>query len=452
MNKPLKLIRYNTGTDKKALADFKKEFDAIIINASIVAYSGASIADLVSMYNHRHIIDPMTHIFQQDMSAIISSNNKNNERKIKQSVKKYLDCLPDPLKNAVLQYLLPLEPTQIQLYLNDLASDVYDFETGYISKYIEKKEYDKYLQFAKIEPSAKIVIAPYFMLKMRYSDEEKKEWLYLNRELLLKTIEINQKKACIPVATQLVLDKKVLLDDGFPSLIRDIYNIQGYEYFFIWIDDFNSFEEKPEINRAYSLLIDSLNSIGKKPIMSYGGYESILLCSNDSRYKLFGVAQSVGYGEYRSVTPVGGGMPVNKYYFAPLHFRMKYSEVINVLAGQNYLASDGNPVELANRFYNNICDCKVCKRIISNDFNNFIRFGESKPYSINSKTGPIERNRPTSEALLIAALHFLYCKKREWQDVSQYDFMDLKNKLIEAYEQYLPEKADAIKQWCDIYE
>ena len=44
----LKLLRYNTGNDKKAFVEFKDEFDAVIFNASIVAYSGASIADIVS--------------------------------------------------------------------------------------------------------------------------------------------------------------------------------------------------------------------------------------------------------------------------------------------------------------------------------------------------------------------------------------------------------------------
>ena len=50
----LKLLRYNTGTDKKAFIQFKKNFDAAIFNATIVAYSGSSIADLVSMHSRRY--------------------------------------------------------------------------------------------------------------------------------------------------------------------------------------------------------------------------------------------------------------------------------------------------------------------------------------------------------------------------------------------------------------
>ena len=58
----LKLLRYNTGNDKKAFVEFKDEFDAVIFNASIVAYSGASIADIVSIHMNRYIIDPQTYI------------------------------------------------------------------------------------------------------------------------------------------------------------------------------------------------------------------------------------------------------------------------------------------------------------------------------------------------------------------------------------------------------
>ena len=71
----LKILRYNTGTDKKAFVQFKDFFDAAIFNATIVAYSGASVADLISMHSRRYIIDPQTHIFQQELSAYTTENN-----------------------------------------------------------------------------------------------------------------------------------------------------------------------------------------------------------------------------------------------------------------------------------------------------------------------------------------------------------------------------------------
>ena len=70
MGEVLRILRYNTGTDKKAFVQFKHNFDAVIFNATIVAYSGSSVAGLVSMHKRKYIIDPQTHIFQQDISAI----------------------------------------------------------------------------------------------------------------------------------------------------------------------------------------------------------------------------------------------------------------------------------------------------------------------------------------------------------------------------------------------
>ena len=81
----LKILRYNMGTDKKAFVQFKDFFDAAIFNATIVAYSGASVADLISMHSRRYIIDPQTHIFQQELSAYTTENKKTHIPAIKKT-------------------------------------------------------------------------------------------------------------------------------------------------------------------------------------------------------------------------------------------------------------------------------------------------------------------------------------------------------------------------------
>ena len=66
----LKLLRYNTGTDKQVLIQFKDEFSAVIFNATIVAYSRSAVADLVSVHKNLYIIDPQTHIYQQSIGFV----------------------------------------------------------------------------------------------------------------------------------------------------------------------------------------------------------------------------------------------------------------------------------------------------------------------------------------------------------------------------------------------
>ena len=450
MEDRLRIIRYITGTDKKAIVHFKRCFDAIIFNATIVAHSGASIADLVSMHKRKYIIDPQTHILQQDITAITSNNKQDGD--IKNSVLRYLSKLPDALSSIITSQRRPLTISEIEPHIDSLVNSVYNFQTTYVQEHIEKKDYDKYLKFAKLEPEPRLVIAPYFVIKNKYSEDEIDSWLKLNHEALQKTIKLNKERGNLyPVAAQIVLDKAVLISEGFTFKIKCTYECENYEYIFIWVDDFNTFETEIRYMKAFSDLLAALNSIGKKPLMAYGGYESIILCNSGSPYRLYGVAQSVGYGEYRPITPVGGGMPVNKYYFFPLHQRMRFDEALAILTDQGYFSMEKSNKEHADDYYNYICDCNQCRTVIGQDIDNFIKYNESIPFKITTKNGIISRNRPTPYAELIAAFHFLYCKDNEWRQVFTKTYDQLIKELIENYKLYLPEKAQQIVEWCKVY-
>ena len=101
MDDVIRMLRYNTGTDKKAFVKFKNDFDAVIFNATIVAYSGAAVADLVSVHKNQYIIDPQTHILQHSVHAIMSKKSRNGQPCIKKSVQKYLEQL-DVYKRQIL--------------------------------------------------------------------------------------------------------------------------------------------------------------------------------------------------------------------------------------------------------------------------------------------------------------------------------------------------------------
>jgi hypothetical protein len=450
MGEALRILRYNTGTDKKAFVQFKQDFDAVIFNATIVAYSGSSVADLVAMHKRKYIIDPQTHIFQQDISAITVKNKKDN--KIKKSVEKYLDHLPEALSNITKKERRPLFSEEIGTQLDNLVNSVYEFQTKYVKSYIKDKDYDKYLKFVKLEPEPRLIIAPYFMLKDSYKNLELKNWLAINKKCIQKAIQKNQaNKSQISIAAQLVLDKEVLVSDNFCKEIKTAYNEDNYEHIFIWIDDFNSFDTKSEYMKAFADLIATLNAIGKKPIMAYGGYESIILCNEKSPYRLYGVAQSVGYGEYRNITPVGGGMPTNKYYFYPLHQRMKFNAAADILTAHGYFNKEKSPLEYATDYYKAICDCRQCHKVIGHKIDKFDKYNDSTSFDVHTRNGVISRNRPTAEAELIAAFHFLYCKVNEWKNADEEDFKTLVTKLKNNYKLYQSNQLRQIAEWCEIY-
>ena len=218
------------------------------------------------------------------------------------------------------------------------------------------------------------------------------------------------------------------------------------DYAFIWVDDFNLFEATNVQKKQFKKLLQVLSEIKIKPIMAYGGYDSIILCNCDLPYRMYGVAQSVGYGETRPITPVGGGLPVNKYYFPPLHYRLAMADVTDILNRKGYFST---AEDLAGqKFINSICDCKQCRSIIKNSINGFLKYNEASDFTMRNG---IKRNRPTTDASLIAATHFMYSKVKEWDAVENRSFDELKERLLDDYKEYCPELYFQLQEWCDIY-
>ena len=441
----LKLLRYNTGNDKKAFVDFKDDFDAVIFNASIVAYSGASIADIISVHMNRYIIDPQTYILQHDASAFLS-----NKGTIKASVMKYLEELPELIRTTIAEQRRALTLYDISSVLEDLVDSVYNFQTNYITKFLQGKDYNKYLEFFMEEENTtdgyvpKVIIAPYFRLKKEYDYSEANSWLDLNNQALKKFVAKYSNNG-YPIAAQLLLDKKMLcsLDS---ETIRQTYDVSGYEYIFIWVDDFSPLISRPEEQRSFKQLLDILNSIGKKPIMAYGGYDSILLCHEALNSRLYGVAQSVGYGESRNITPVGGGLPVNKYYFYPTHQRMTMGDVSNILSTQRFFV--GDKTIAAQRFYSEVCDCPQCREIIKNNIDNFNLYNDSVAYSWK---GDIKRNRPTTEASFHAARHFMCCKKKEWETIESKSIQECIEQFRNDVNKFAPTESLRLARFIKTY-
>lgn len=451
MQEVIKLLRYNTGTDKKVFVKYKEKFDAVIFNATIVAFSGSAIADLVSVHKNQYIIDPQTHIMQHDVMALMSKNKKTGVYSIKKSVEKYLKNLPAQVLQIIENEMRPLTYTELNEISHELVKCVYTFETEYVNKFVEEKEYDKYLKYVHIGPEPRLVIAPYFMVKKDMNADEKKSCMLLNKKYLEEFLDYNKKNRKLPVSAQLVIDRELLNDADLLQQVAQTYNIDGFEYIFLWISDFSSWTAKKEEKEAFFELISALNQIGKKPIMAYGGYDAILLCHQQMPIRLYGVAQSVGYGEQRSITPVGGGLPVNKYYFGPTHRRIRFDEALYLLMDKNYFSEEKTNYGHAIDYYSNICNCSTCKEIIQDDINNFKEYNASIPYLVKSKNGDIKRNRPTTDATFVAACHFLSRKDIEWNEVENKDLQVLIDKLLKNYQVYGTQtEIENIKEWCEI--
>jgi len=444
----LRILRYNTGNDKKVFLKFKDYFDVALINANIVSYSKAAIADLISIHKKEYIIDPQTHIFMHDPVDFSASNGE-----IKKSVKKFIEMMPEEIKHIILNQKRALVPNDINTsIIEKLNQCIYDFQTKSVALNLAEKEYGKYLTYLKIKTVPKYVIAPYFMIKDDDNYDRKSKWLKINQACIQNFVQkFANNDQNIIIAIQLVIGKKNLLDQTIFDLIKQTYNLLGYEYVFLWIDNFYTFTASKNENIAFKKLVLFFNSINKKVVVSYGGYDAILLCHEASVCKLYGVAQSAGYGEYRKVTPVGGGIPANKFYFLPIHYRMNIDEAVKLLIDQGYFNNKLTQEQKTKLYFEKICDCQQCKSIIKNDINNFELYAEANPFIIKTKNGSFQRNKPTTDAKLMSDIHFMYCKKTEWMAIENHNLTDLIQTFKKNNDEFHFFKENQLKDWIDIF-
>ena len=263
MTECYKLIRYNTGTDKKLFTEFAKDYDAVIMNATIAAYSGSAMADLVSIYKDSYIIDPQTYILQQNIETLKSTTSKNEG--IKKSIVQYLKQLPEVFLQS-LNTNGNIDFSIIEENIDQLVQSVGDFQLLYIKSFIKKKEYNKYLEFISEasdanfikDPQPKLLIAPYFMIKSSYGQDYISKWMGLNQRAL-NTFIAKFSQYNYPIAAQLVLEKGALEKleaSQLLDMIVNFYQNEVFDYIFIWVDDFSPIESDISISRTFANLID----------------------------------------------------------------------------------------------------------------------------------------------------------------------------------------------------
>ena len=87
---------------------------------------------------------------------------------------------------------------------------------------------------------------------------------------------------------------------------------------------------------------------------------SILSAGELGGQSMTGVAHGPEFGEYRSVVPVGGGIPIPKYYMRELHIRMMYESALRLIENMGWRSD-------AETYYKNVCGCKECRDVIKDD-------------------------------------------------------------------------------------
>lgn len=421
--KPIHILRYGTVAEKKHLSNAISSYDYLSINGNTAAYVSNAIAKFIvekffSKPQKGYFIDPITYAFQYKID-LLQNKSENGETKLKKSIKKLIEAYGYPASKVENGKPICIEDFNNETK-KEFCNNVLKFQYNLVYEHITNNDLQKYLEYIAPENVTglpqlrpKFLISPYFYLDT--DKEEYRDWLNLNIELLdLAVEEAEREFDGVDVFGQIVLSKSVLSNTEAIDLITKKYgevNCAGYT---IWIDDLDEHRASKKELEGLMRILEKLKGDNHKPIYNmYGGYFSILLAHKDIQL-LSGVSHGLEYGEYRKVYPVGGGVPVSKYYYFPLHKRLDFTDAFYLLKHANII--DVNKQDWGNttRYIDEICDCKMCKEILHEKMINFIEFESREYYDVKRKTSTLRRKKASAETKRNCLYHYLLCKEKEF--------------------------------------
>lgn len=450
------LMRLGTHGEKKYFKDFKEYYDAVIINASMIAHTVNSMSTFLGCeLSKPFIIDPQTYAFQSYTHLLQQSKNKKDisDVKVKKSFCTLIENYGEMLKKIIFDEKRSIRSSDFKnddnQNLKNFCKNVLKYQLETITSETQNNsEYSEYIEYeienCKGNLSLTLVpaflIAPYFyMTPNTYSD-----WIDINIDAINISKELNSKD--IEIYAQIVIDKDILLDDSKIEELCDKYNSSSAEGFLIWLDKFDEKEVSEIYLEKFINFLKLLKCNGKPIYQVYGSYFSIVLTKNI----LSGVCHGMEYGENRDVYPVGGGIPVSKFYYPALHKRLLYRDALDLLLRNGYLED----LEVYN---SNVCNCKNCQEIINTPIEDFSKYGDVNSTTFKRKSGnresTVTMDYPTNDAKDLCLRHYLYNKITEYKYVESKSYSDCAEDLIQSYNKYydyLGDNVDYLKTWHNI--
>lgn len=398
----------------------KDTYRGVILNGNIVAHAPAGLAGFLNekTNNLPYIIDPITHAFQHDPYFV-----QNKDSELKKSFRVLSSSFGSVISDKAGKE--PVMPTDFdEASINELVDGCLEFQRSYLSEAMMNAESAKYLDLHDGQAEPYAFIAPYFYMTEASIDR----WLELNIELAQVS---KNKYPQHKVFAEIVIGKGIVSDSDLIAEIVEKYTSSNVDGYMIWVDDLNEHAATSLELTGLLSLARHLSDGGREVINLHGGYFSVLCAGTlgDNAFK--GVAHGPEFGEHRSVIPVGGGIPVAKYYVPILHAREKYKDALSMFLKKGWL-------EDANVFHENVCDCRECIKTIEGDANNFAKFGDSIFTSVKRKHGVVRMQYPKTETKERCLRHYLERKAVEYESASTKQPGDLLSELEEGIERLEP--------------
>lgn len=464
MEKTMHILRYGTVAEKVHLERAISSYDCLSINANTAAYVSSAIARFIverffSNIEKSFFIDPITYAFQNKIELLWSTSKTTGEKSLKKSISKLLEIYDYPatkVKQNIPIYPYDFDNSQIK---EAFCNNVLDFQYNLVYDHIRKNDLQKYLDYVQPNQSVnisqlrpKFLIAPYFYLDS--NDFSWNDWLNLNIDFVKMAIDKSESRYhnC-PVFAQIVISKSILKDNSALLSIANKYNSVNCTGYTIWVDGLSEQESSLEELSGFVKFLSLLNS--KPKYNMYGGFFSIMLTSKTIKL-LTGVSHGLEYGESREVYPVGGGIPVSKYYFSPLHNRLDFTKAFYLLEYKGIIDSSKEDWGDTHNYYDEICNCRLCKKLLRDRMIHFIEFESREFYEVKRKDQVLRRKKASPETKQNCLYHYLLCKQKEFSLVNKesintilINILNEKNKYVDCEAIYEGE-LDYVDRWYEI--
>ena len=388
-------------------------YKGVIINANMIAHApdGMTAFLLEKTKTANFIINPLTHAFQHNIKYILS----NKEGEIKSSIRKLAEEYGSPFIDIVGKRSINSNDFQNAKKRKEMTARCIEFQRNKLQSSNMTNDIDKYLTKTERILNPYVIIPPYFYL----TELSYKDWVSIMKDCVSDVINIKRKEEKLFVA--IVISQGVLSNRSIINKIVSYFpNVNG---FLVWVDNFDEQAASMLQLKNFIYLCKKLKGSSNNEVINlHGGYFSILMAGKAGNNILSGVAHGPEFGEYRSVVPVGGGIPIAKYYIPKLYSRIKYRDAAYILDALNWLKN-------SDIFHQNVCSCPMCEEVINGNIDNFSKFGLTKTKEIKrkGKTGILEY--PLKNTKEICLKHYLNVKKEEYNKVIDWTKKDLLSEL-----------------------
>jgi len=430
---PIHIYHYNTNSEQRFFlgAEHRDLYNLIGFNGNIVSHTPAGIAAFISNVNKEYYIDPQTHAFQHS-TINLKRNISNKEETPEYDFKPSIQTLARERLKGIFENVIDLdEPISWRDFFKDdkinhslieeTCNNIFDFQRNILQNELDDET--KELLGEDIDSyTPKFLIPPYFYI----SKPNNKEWLIVNESFYKYAKDSTED---IQIYYALVISKDIIFSDFSEEIVASISKLNP-DGIILWIDSF--VEEDLTANEILGY-IDFLKKIKihtENILNIHGGYLSTLLCHSELDEILSGFGHSINYGENRSVIPVGGGIPMARFYYPSIHSRLRHGDAYEIMREMKYFGS-------VDKYRSKVCSCAQCIQLIDNNDSiedAFIRYGDF-PVTFRRSGSLVRFEYPTKEAKEFASKHYLYVKAKEFNDITNKSIREINEELKNTYKE-----------------